>query len=247
MTDFQRSQTPSNGFPPTRWSVVLAARQRPSAESGAALETICRAYWQPLYNYVRRCGQSAHDAEDLTQEFFRRLLEKRWLDSADREKGRLRTFLILALKRFMVSEWRRASSQRRGGGEPHVQMDTTFAESHSAGEVNPEIPPDEAFDCQWAIGLQNLTLERLEGEFQGAGKADEFEILKEYLMAARGAIDYSSVAASLGVGEGAARVAVHRMRKRFREIYREEVAHTVEDPEQVEMEVRHLAQALARS
>src|SRR6266446_4288235 len=102
-------------FPPTRWSVVLAAKQRQSPASAAALEGICRAYWYPLYAYVRRCGQSPHDAQDLTQEFFCRLLQKHWLDSADREKGRLRTFLIVALKNFMNKEWRRASAQRRGG------------------------------------------------------------------------------------------------------------------------------------
>src|SRR6476469_4928096 len=107
-------------FPNTRWSVVLAAKQRPSPESAAALEAICRAYWFPLYAYVRRCGQSPHDAQDLTQEFFCRLLEKRWLDAADRDKGKLRTFLIVALKKFMSQEWRRASAQKSGGGYTHA-------------------------------------------------------------------------------------------------------------------------------
>src|SRR5271169_4149136 len=121
-------------FPNTRWSVVLAATQQPSPESAAALEALCRAYWYPLYAYVRRSGQAPHDAQDLTQEFFRRLLEKRWLDSVDREKGKLRTFLIVALKGFMSKEWRRASAQRRGGGQTHVQFDTAFAESRYAAD-----------------------------------------------------------------------------------------------------------------
>src|SRR5882757_8780121 len=114
-------------FPNTRWSVVLAATRRQSPESAEALEAICRAYWYPLYAYVRRCGQSAHDAQDLTQEFFCRLLEKRWLDSADRDKGKLRTFLIVALKNFMSKEWRKASAQKRGSAQGHAPFDTTFA------------------------------------------------------------------------------------------------------------------------
>src|SRR5258706_16069859 len=127
------SPTPSSEaprlFPRTRWSLVLAATQRDSTESAAALEAVCSAYWQPLYAYVRRCGQSPHDAQDLTQEFFCRLLEKRWLDSADPDKGKLRTFLIVTLKNFMNNEWRKASAQRRGGGQTHQQFDTAFAES----------------------------------------------------------------------------------------------------------------------
>jgi len=245
MTDSQTSGALPQAFPHTRWSVVLAARREPSPASAAALETICRAYWYPLYAYVRRCGQSPHDAQDLTQEFFRLLLEKRWLDSVDREKGRLRAFLITALKRFMTSEWRRASSQRRGGGHLHVQMDTAFAESRYAADGNSELPADRAFDHQWAIALHDLTVARLQGEFEAGGKPDEFEKLKECLMAARGGIDYASLAGRLGVSEGAARVAAHRLRKRFREIYREEISHTLSGAEDVEAEVRHLARALA--
>jgi len=121
-------------FPNTRWSVVLAATQPHSPGSTEALEVICRAYWHPLYAYVRRCGHSPHDAQDLTQEFFRRLLEKRWLENADREKGRLRTFLIMTLKHFIANEWRRASAQKRGGRQPHVPLDTALAESGFAAD-----------------------------------------------------------------------------------------------------------------
>ena len=138
-------------FPNTRWSVVLAATQQPSPESAAALEALCQAYWYPLYAYVRRCGQSAHDAQDLTQEFFRRLLEKRWLDAADRERGKLRMFLIGALKHFMSNEWRRASAQRRGGGLTHVQFDTAMAESRYAADQSIVLAADETYDRQWAL------------------------------------------------------------------------------------------------
>jgi RNA polymerase sigma factor (sigma-70 family) len=244
------SQTPSSEaprlFPNTRWSVVVAARQQPSPESAEALENLCRAYWYPLYAYVRRCGHSPHDAQDLTQEFFRRLLEKRWLDSADREKGRLRTFLIVALKKFMSKEWRRASAQRRGGGDAHASFDTAFAETRFAADSH-SLAPDETFDQQWALTLLELTVNRLRAEFNAAGKPGEFEALKSCLMAERGGIDYADVAKRLGVNEGAARVAVHRFRKRFREVYREELAQTLSESEDLNEELRHLAQALART
>src|SRR5437667_12460500 len=134
MTNATTSRARTQSFPPTRWSVVLTARREPSPDADAALETICRAYWYPLYAYIRRSGQSPHDAQDLTQEFFRHLLEKRWLAAADREKGRLRTFLVTALKHFMAKEWRRASAQKRGGGQTHGPMDTAFAERRYAAE-----------------------------------------------------------------------------------------------------------------
>lgn len=232
-------------FPNTRWSVVLAARQPESPESAAALEALCRAYWYPLYAYVRRSGQSPPDAQDLTQEFFCRLLEKHWLDSADREKGKLRTFLVVALKNFMSKEWRRASAQRRGGGQSQVQFDTVFAESRYAADSH-SLAPDETFDRQWALTLLDLTVNHLREEFAAAGKAGDFEILKSCLMAGRGSIDHAGVAQRLGVNEGAARVAAHRLRKRFREIYREEISQTLADGSDLDGELRHLAAALAR-
>jgi RNA polymerase sigma-70 factor (ECF subfamily) len=209
------------------------------------LEAICQAYWYPLYAYVRRCGQSPHDAQDLTQEFFRRLLERRWLKSADPEKGKLRTFLIVALKKFMSNEWDRASAQRRGGGRAHAPIDTAFAESRFATDHH-SLAPDETFDRQWALTLIRLTTDRLRGEFGAAGKPGDYDTLKPCLLADRGAIDYAAVAKQLGVNEGAARVAVHRLRKRFREIYREEISRTLAEDADVDAELRHLAAALAR-
>jgi RNA polymerase sigma factor (sigma-70 family) len=233
-------------FPPTRWSVVLAARQRPSPESAAALEALCRSYWYPLYAYVRHCGQPPHDAQDLTQGFFCRLLEKHWLDAADREKGRLRTFLIVALKHFMAKEWRRASAQRRGGGQPHLPLDTAFAESRYAADTTTALTADAAFDRQWALTLLDLTMERLRAEFAAAGKPGDFEALKGCLIAGRGAMDYAGVAERLGISEGAARVAVHRLRKRYRELFREEIAQTVAGPEEVAAEIQHLLVVLSK-
>ena len=248
--DLRMSSEPSSSaapgvFPNTRWSVVLAATRTPSPESAAALEALCQAYWYPLYAYARRCGQPAHDAQDLTQAFFCRLLEKLWLDAADPEKGRLRSFLIVALKKFMSNEWDRASALRRGGGQARVPFDTAFAESRFATDRQ-TLAPDESFDRQWALTLISLTSQRLRAEFAAAGKPGDYDALKNCLLAERGAIDYAAVARQLGMNEGAARVAVHRLRKRFREIYREEISQTLAGGADLDAEVRHLAAALAR-
>ncbi len=247
MADTLPSQTQPHAFPLTRWSVVLAATREGSPESAAALETLCRAYWYPLYVCVRRFGHSPPDAQDLTQEFFCRLLEKRWLRSADPAKGRLRTFLITALQRFMAKEWRRASAQKRGAGKVQVPIDTSLAEGRYAAEPGGQLTPEEAFDRQWALTLLDLTVHRLQAEFAATGKASHFDALKGCLTAAHGAIDYGSVVRQLQVSEGAARVAVHRLRKRFRELYREEISHTVAADTDLEAELRYLAQVLARA
>lgn len=245
MSDPTTSTSQPQAFPRTRWSLVLAATRDSSPDSLAALETVCRAYWYPLYAYVRRCGQSPPDAQDLTQEFFRRLLEKRWLADADRQKGRLRTFLISALKHFMAKEWRHASAQKRGGGQRQVPMDTTFAESRYAADVDARLGIDEVFDRQWALTLLELTLQRLATEFTAAGKAGDFAILKDFLAVTHNAIDYDAAAARLNSSAGAARVAVHRLRKRFRELYRQEVSQTLPDGGDLDAEIRHLAKAMA--
>ena len=234
-----------NAFPQTRWSLVMTARRQSSPEAARALESICCDYWYPLYAYARRSGQSPHDAQDLTQEFFCRLLEKRWLDGADREKGKLRTFLVVAFKKFMANEWRRASAQRRGGGQAHLPMDTTIAESRYVTDSSGNLRADDVFDQQWALTLLELTVQRLQKEFESAGKPQHFEALKSCLMAERGSIDYAGVAVRLGVTEGNARVAVHRLRKRFREVYREEISQTLAQGDDLDAELRHMAQSLA--
>ena len=246
MSDTKTSSALPQAFPLTRWSLVVSARQQPSPESAAALEAVCCAYWYPLYAYVRRCGQPPHDAQDITQEFFRLLLEKRWLESADRAKGRLRTFLVTALKRFMAKEWRRLSAQRRGGGTIHLPMNTAFAESRYAADPGAQVAADAVFDRQWALTLLELAVDRLSAEFKTAGKAGEFSVLKSFLTVSHAAIDYTSAAARLGVSEGAARVAVHRLRKRFRELYRKEISQTLPDKADLDAEMRHLANALAQ-
>jgi RNA polymerase sigma factor (sigma-70 family) len=232
-------------FPNTRWSLVLTAKGSSTSESGAALEAICRSYWYPLYAYARRSGHSPHDAQDLTQEFFYQMLQKRWLDAADRDKGKLRTFLIVALRKFMSKEWRRASAQRRGGGQVHLQLDTVFAESRYAADAHASAAED-IFDRQWALTVLQLAMDRLQAETAAAGKPGDFDALKNCLTAPRGTIDYALIAQQLGISEGAARVAAHRLRKRFREIYREEIAHTLADGADLQAEMRYLGATLAR-
>jgi DNA-directed RNA polymerase specialized sigma24 family protein len=237
---------PDDIFVTTRWTVVQAAGDRSTPQSERALEEICQIYWFPLYAYVRRRGHSMQDAEDLTQEFFRQLLQHRWIEDADRDKGKLRAFLITALKNFMAKEWRRASAQKRGGGRQNLSIDAGLAEGRYAAVGNPRIDAETLFDRQWALTLLELTVNQLECEYADAGKATEFAVLKEGLVVAHQAIDYPAVAACLKLGEGAARVAVHRMRKRFRQLYREEVKQTLPPESGIDEELRYLAESLAR-
>ncbi len=225
--------------------MVLSARKKDSPRSAAALETLCRTYWYPLYAYVRRQGHSPPDAQDLTQEFFARLLQKDYLKAAAREKGRFRTFLIVALKRFLANEWDRLRAQKRGGGQPLLSLDTELAEQRYRIEPAAEATADKIFERRWALTLLDRTMTRLREEFTAAGKADEFDRLKVFLTAERGEISYAEIAAELGMTENAARVAVHRLRRRFREVSREEIAHTVSRPEEIDEEVRYLMSVLA--
>jgi RNA polymerase sigma-70 factor (ECF subfamily) len=226
---------------------VLSALEGTGGQSAAALETICRVYWYPLYAYARRSGLSPQDAQDITQEFFRLLLEKRWLQDVDRDKGHLRSFLITALKRFMAKEWRRISSQKRGRGQAHFSIDTEFGESRYVANPCLQYAAEEMFDREWALKLLGLTLERLQAEFERAGKQGDFLVLKDFLAVSHAKLDYSQAAVRLAQSEGATRVAVHRLRKRFRDLYREEVAHTLPDGENLESELRYLADVLSRS
>jgi RNA polymerase sigma factor (sigma-70 family) len=232
-------------FVTTRWSVVLAAQDKLSPDSAVALETLCRVYWYPLYAYVRGSGYSSHDAQDLTQEFFSRLLARDWLRVVLPEKGRFRTFLLVALKRFLANEWQRSARLKRGAGIPSISLDTLTAEHRFAGE--PVMPPDEIYERRWAMTLLDRTLEDLRIEFESLGKAQEFDSLKEWLTAGRGEIPYAEVATALGMSEGAARVAIHRLRKRFRELFRQNIAQTCAASEDVDAEMRHLALILSKA
>lgn len=234
-----------NVFVTTRWSVVLAAGRGDTTGAEAALSRLCETYWLPLYAYVRRRGHSQEDAQDLTQEFFARLLQHGWVGDADPARGRFRTFLLTALNRFLANEWDRARAQKRGGGATALSLDTTAAEAHYQAAVATAAAPDALYDREWALTLLDRTLRRLAEEQRKAGKTAEFEALSPCLTAARGDIPYGDLAARLGLTETTARQAVHRLRKRYRELFREEISQTLEEPAELEAEVRHLLAALA--
>jgi RNA polymerase sigma factor (sigma-70 family) len=240
------SERPSSRFPATRWSVVADAGEARDPDSDAALEELCRTYWMPIYSAVRHCGHPPHDAADLTQGFFARLLEKEWLQAADREKGRFRTFLMVALKRYMANEWHRGQAAKRGGGRALVPLDTVLSERLYSNAGEHTLSPDQLFDKRWAVTLIESALARMEQEYSEAGQGREFSILKPCLTAARGEIHYRELAEALSLGESAARVAVHRIRKRYRRLFRDEIARTVRDKNDVEEELRALMQALGR-
>lgn len=232
-------------FATTHWSVVLSARDEETAISGAALEILCKTYWNPVYAYVLRQGYSPADAQDMTQGFFARLLMKNGLQSVAREKGKFRTFLLVALNHFLVNEWTRGQTQKRGGGCTRVPLTGHSAETRHLADPADHLTAEKLYDRRWAMALLDRVLERLSEEFAAAGKAAVFDKLKDSLMAEKGAIPHSGVAAELGMSEGAVRVAVHRLRGRFRELFREEVSHTVGSDEEIDDEIRHLLAALS--
>lgn len=235
-------------FAATRWTVVLKARERSSTEAAAALEMLCGLYWPPLYAFARRQGRSPHDAQDLTQAFFVRLLadDAEALQRVAPEKGRFRSFLLVAFKRFMANEWARACAGKRGGGRCHVTFDAALAESGYHDSLRDDASAEKIFERRWAMTLLDQATKRLREEFVAAGKATEFDMLKHQLTAPRNAEGgYATVADALGINEGAARVAVHRLRRRFRDMFREEIAHTVAEAGEIDDEVRHLLGVLS--
>ena len=235
----------ANWFTTTHWSVVVAARGADSTAAGAAMERLCQAYWYPLYAYVRRLGHSAHDAEDLIQGFFAQAIEKNYLASADQEKGRFRSFLLLALKRFMANEWHRNRALKRGSGQPAISLDALSAERRYALEPVDGLSADKLFERRWALTLLETVLARLEAEQREAGRAKLFEELKLSLIGGGRGTPYSEIATALGLSEAAVKVAVHRLKRRYREILELEIANTVASPEQIAEERRHLLAAVS--
>jgi RNA polymerase sigma factor (sigma-70 family) len=234
-------------FHTTRWSVVLAARSADAVHSSAALEHLCRTYWPPLYGYVRRLGRDAHDAQDLTQEFFARLLSKEWLHKADPEKGRFRTFLLVAMKRFLANEWDRAQAHKRGSGQPALHLDTAIIESQCADDGTETLSADHLYEQRWALTLLTQVMARLRAEYDAADRLADYLVLKPCLTSERGGICYDELANALRVEPASARSSVHRLRKRFREVFREEVAGTVSNPADVDDEMRAVIVALGRA
>jgi RNA polymerase sigma-70 factor (ECF subfamily) len=236
---------PKGLFPSTQWSVVLHAVEAPESGGQAALENLCRAYWYPLYAYVRRLGHGPEDAEDLTQAFFARLLEKDYLRHADPERGLFRTFLLTSLKRFLINEWEKGRTERRGGGRTVISWDQDETEIRFRAEPADESTPEKIFEKRWAVTLLERVLDRLEQEFAAEGKAEQFKRLKLLLWGDKGSPPHAEIAAQLHLSEGALNVAVHRLRERYRRLLRAEVACTVAGPGEVDEELRHLISVIS--
>jgi RNA polymerase sigma-70 factor (ECF subfamily) len=233
-------------FATTHWSVVLTAgTHHDTTRARAALARLCQVYWYPLYTYVRRRGHNAHDAQDLTQAFFEQLLRRQSLASADPERGRFRSFILTAMNHFLTSEWKKAVAQKRGAGSPNLSLDWAAAEQRFDLEPASGAAPDRIFEKQWALTLLAEVLNRLEHEFQADGKAELFAALKETLLGRRESQPYAELAKSLGINESAVKVAVHRLRRRYRELIRAEIANTLDDSGEVEAELRYLFQVLS--
>jgi RNA polymerase sigma-70 factor (ECF subfamily) len=226
-------------FATTHWSMVVSAGGSRSPEASEALATLCESYWFPLYAFVRRAGHSAEDARDLTQEFFVRLLDKRFLAAADREKGRFRTFLLTAVKRFLANEYDRARALKRGGGQRILSLEGPEPEARYRREPADTLTPERVFERQWALTLLEQVLARLQAEMTADGKAALFDALKAHLTG-DGATGYATTAGRLGTTEGAVKVAAYRLRQRYRELLREEIAQTVAGPDEIEEEIRYL-------
>jgi RNA polymerase sigma-70 factor (ECF subfamily) len=233
-------------FVTTHWSVVLEASQDDAARAQSALEHLCQLYWYPIYHYIRRQGRSMHDAQDLTQEFFARLLEKRWIASADPSRGRFRSFLLMVLQRFLSVEWRKAGAQKRAGERFTLPLPLETAETRYMNEPSGGETPEQAFERQWTLALLETVLRGLREDYETSGQMALYEALKPCLMGAREGQPYAAIAASMGMSEGAVKVAVHRLRARYRERLRAEIAGTVASPTEVEGELRHLFRVFSR-
>jgi RNA polymerase sigma factor (sigma-70 family) len=249
MSDNPSKDSPSTGagrFATTHWSVVLTAGQPESTGYRQALEALCETYWFPLYAYVRRHGNDTHQAEDYTQAFLAFLLDKHGLRVADPKRGRFRSFLLASLKNFLSNECARAAALKRGGDRKIFSLDIDNAERKYALKPREEMSPEKLFARSWALTVLERTMDRLAAEAAHTKKPELFERLRAYLTAAEDAVPFRQMASELDMSEGAVRVAAHRLRRRYRELLRDEIAQTVTTEDQINQEIRDLFAALAR-
>jgi RNA polymerase sigma-70 factor (ECF subfamily) len=243
--ELSRSPEHQQWFATTHWTTVLAARDEQSPQAAEALEKLCRRYWPPVYAFIRRRGHGPDDAQDLTQEFFARLLEKNYLGAADASKGKFRTLLLTAVSRFLVNERERTLAQKRGGGAVHFSLEADDAEDGYRVQPADPATPETIYERRWAETVLETVLSRLRHEFEAAGQRERFEALKPFLAAEKQASSGADLAAWLGLTESAVYSAVHRLRQRYGELLREEIAHTVASPDEIEDELRCLVRALS--
>jgi RNA polymerase sigma factor (sigma-70 family) len=234
-------------FATTHWSVVLAAKQSDPSEAAAALESLCRAYWPPLYAYIRRDGHDVTEAQDLTQEFFARLLARDYLHHLHHQEGKFRSFLLAYLKNFLSEQRRKAGAQKRGGGYVIVSMDGPAGEGGYLLEPVDEMTPDQVFERRWAQAVMQAAVDRLRQEYAARGQAALFETLQDYQPRDPGGQSYAQLGAEFGMTEAAVKSAVQRLRQRHRELLREEIAHTVTCPDEIEEELRYFRMLLSRA
>jgi RNA polymerase sigma factor (sigma-70 family) len=234
----------SGQFQTTHWSTVITAGPNDSEAASAAMARLCQTYWQPLFLYIRRLGHGPEDAQDLTQEFFARLLAKDYLKAVDRAKGKFRSFLLTAVKRFLANEWDRANRQKRGGGMEVLSLESEdFGGRHPGGLVD-DRTPDKVFEQRWAAVLLEQVFTRLAVEMAADGKENLFQELRGFLTGGTDGNSYPEMARRLEMSEGTVRVNVHRLRQRYRQLLRLEIAHTVDSPEGIDDEIRCLFAAL---
>jgi RNA polymerase sigma-70 factor (ECF subfamily) len=238
--DHDPAAAAGDDFATTRWSIVVAAGGRATAAAHAALAQLCQAYWYPLYAYARRRLGSPEAAQDAVQGFFAELLEKNIVAAADRERGRFRAFLLTSLKNFLASQWQKEHALKRGGGQTLLSLDFAAGESRYRLEPVDEETPERLFQRQWALALLEDVLARLRGEFESAGKSAEFAALKSCITGDADPGGYAAIGAKLRISEGAARVAAHRLRQRYRTLLRSAIADTVASEEEVDDEIRRL-------
>lgn len=232
-------------FATTHWGTVMAARDEGSPHGAEALETLCRRYWPPIYAFIRRRGHGPDDAQDLTQEFFARLLEKKYLEAANSSKGRFRTLLLTAVSRFLINERERAQAQKRGGGAIHFSIEAYAAEDDYCVELADPATPETIYERRWAEAVLVAVLARLRQENEAVGGQVRFDVLKPFLATEKQPPSTAEAGARLGISETAVYSAVHRLRQRYGELLREEIAHTVARPEEIEEELRYLVRALS--
>lgn len=211
-----------------------------------AMEHLCRLYWYPVFHFIRRTGHSQHDAQDLTQSFFARFVEKQWLEKADRSRGRFRSFLLMILKRFLAGEWKRENAIKRAGNLDWLSLNMETAESRYSLEPADTTTPDQSFEKQWALTLLETVMHSLKKQYEDDKKSELFEKLKPCLMGSRESQPYAELGADLHMSESAVKVAVHRLRKQYRTCLRAEIAHTVSSPSEIDEEMKHLIRVLAR-
>lgn len=245
LPDESISSRSGRAFRTTHWSVVALAGQADTPEAATALELLCRTYWYPLFAYVRHRGYDLHQAEDLTQSFFSRLLSKSYLADADRERGRFRTFLLAAMNHFLANEWNRDQAQKRGGGCEFISLEYVREQGERAIDPGHQVTPEKLYEQRWAETVLAKVIERLRQEYDGSS-VKRFDALKPFLTEERGATSYANAARSLGLSEQAVKSAVHRLRQRWRELMREEIAHTLKtaSAEEIDDEIRYLIQVL---